>query len=65
MEDGKKMATFLSSSEGSVDDKGRRDEAKTRTYNSLTPLGTTTRTSPSQTKGNLELEQNAIEVDRI
>jgi hypothetical protein len=54
-----------SSSEESGDDKGGRDETQTGAYNSLTPLGTTTRTSPSQTKGNLEPEQTAIEVNRI
>ena len=54
-----------SSSEGSGDDKGGRDETQTGTYNSLTPLGATTRTSPSQTKGHLEPEQIARELDKI
>ena len=54
-----------SSSEGSGDDKGGRDETQTGTYNSLTPLGATTRTSPSQTEGHLEPEQIARELDKI
>jgi hypothetical protein len=54
-----------SSSEGSGDDKGERDETHAGTYNSLTPLGATTRTSPSQTKGHLEPEQIARELDKI
>jgi hypothetical protein len=54
-----------SSSEESGDDEGGRDETQTVAYDSLTPLGTTTRTSPSQTKGNLEPEQIAIELDKI
>jgi hypothetical protein len=54
-----------SSSEESGDDGSGRDETRTGAYDSLTPFGTTTRTSPSQIKGNLEPEQIAIEIDRI
>jgi hypothetical protein len=54
-----------SSSEEGGDDKGGRDETQTGAYDSLTPLDATTRTSPSQIKGNLEPEQIAIEIDRI
>jgi hypothetical protein len=54
-----------SSSEGSGDDKGGRDETQTGTYNSLNPLGATTRTSPSQIKGHLEPEQIARELDKL
>jgi hypothetical protein len=54
-----------SSSEERGEDKGGRDETQTGAYNSLTPLGATTRTPPSQIKGNLEPEQIAIEIDRI
>jgi hypothetical protein len=54
-----------SSSEKSGDDDGERDETQAGAYDSLTPLGTTTRISPSQTEGNLEPEQIAIELDKI
>ena len=54
-----------SSSEGSGDDKGGRDETQTGTYNSLTPLGATTRTSPPQIKGHIEPEQIARELNEI
>ncbi len=54
-----------SSSEESGDDGSGRDETRTGAYDSLTPFGTTTRTSPSQIKGNLEPEQIPIEIDRI
>ncbi len=61
----KKKLLDGSSSEEPGDDKGGGDETQTGTYNSLTPLGATTRTSPPQIKGNLEPEQIAREVDRI
>ncbi len=54
-----------SSSEESGDDGGGRDEFQTGAYDSLMPLGTTTRTFPSQTKGNLEPEHIPIELDKI
>jgi hypothetical protein len=53
MKERKKLLDGSSSEEGG-DDKGGRDETRTGAYDSLTPLGTTTHTSPSQIKGNLE-----------
>ena len=52
-----------SSSEGSEDDKEGRDETQTGTYNSLTPLGATTRTSPSQIKGHREQQENLTKLN--
>ena len=42
------------------DDEGGGVETQTGAYDSLTPLGTTTHTPPSQIKGNLETELIAI-----
>ena len=61
----RKKLLVESSSEESGDDEGGRDETQAGAYDSLAPLGTTTRTSPSQTEGNLEPEQIAIELDKI
>jgi hypothetical protein len=65
MKERKKLIDDGISSEESGDDGGGRVETQTGAYDSLTPLGTTTRTSPSQIKRNLEPEQIAIEIDRI
>ncbi len=47
------------------DDEGGGVETQIGAYDSLTPLGTTTHTSPSQIKGNLETELIAIELNKI
>jgi hypothetical protein len=52
-------------SEGSVGCEDEREQIQTGSYDSLTPLGTTTCTLPTQTKGTPETEQIERELNNI